>query len=279
MMMKGLFAFALLSLAACTSDLESASAPSAPVGTTPSVAAPAPLKDADRARDNGEDFVAAARPSAPAAFVCRKGAFCEDFEEQSFARRWSDTVTTSGGKIDLGTDSASAGKGALRIFAHDDTSSAFLFASKNDVAGDWSGMLGFAFRLDQVPAKVLGGPELTVKTIDGPVTIRIAVRPEGVVLEQLAEASCRRDRCVPTSTIIAPAKANHWYRIKLGAEVNPRQAPPYGRLEVQVDGGELLGADLMVPFFDSSVFLRAGITQGDARRAFMDLDDVTLLVR
>lgn len=271
---------------ACTSPVDDAErAPVVNVANVPALTTsetPAAANDADRARAHGEDFAVASRPAAPAAFVCRTGAFCEDFEEEAFAGRWSEIVTTTGGKLDLGRESASSGKGALRLSAHDDASSAFLFTSpptKAEVVSDWSGVLGLAFRVDQVPAKYLGGPQLTVETHDGPVTLRIGMRPEGVVLEQISEATCRRDRCVPTSTVIAPASANHWYRITLGAEVNPRVAPPYGRLEIRVDGGDLMATDLMVPFYDGAVFLRAGITQGDARRAFMDLDDVTLLVR
>jgi hypothetical protein len=278
MMMKRLFLFASLALAACTYGVE-------PGEPTPEPATPHggavtdPRSDSERARPTGESFAVAPRPAETGTFVCRKGAFCEDFEDQAFSAHWSDSITTGRGKIDHAQDSASTGSGALRLSAPDSTSTAFLFQAKGDVQGEWSGALSFAFRVDQIPGIYLGGPELSVKTDDGNITVRIALRPEGLVLEQLADATCRRDRCTPTSKVIAAAQPNHWYRIALGFEVNPRQAAPYGRIEAKVDGGELQGTDLTVPFYDGSVFLRAGITQPDARRAFADLDDVSLLVR
>jgi hypothetical protein len=104
--------------------------------------------------------------------------------------------------------------------------------------------------------------------------------PEGVFLEQRGTAECLRDRCVDARTRLAPAHANHWYRITLGFEVNARQAAPYGRLEASVDNGDMQSTDLSVPFYDGSVFLSAGVTKGDpGRRALADLDDVTMLVR
>jgi hypothetical protein len=277
--MQRFFLFALLGLAACTSAAESsepgpASVPHA--GDATEVAAQNP---ADRARPATESFNAAARQEQPAAFVCRKDAFCEDFEEQGFSAHWSDSITTSGGKIDFASDSASFGKGALRLSATEAGSTAFLFSEKATVGSEWSGAFSLAFRVDQIPGVYLGGPELTVKTNEGPITVRIGLKPEGLVLEQLSEATCLKDRCTPTTTILAPAQPNHWYRVRLGFEVNPHQAAPYGRIEASVDGGELFSTDLNVPFYDGSLFVRAGITQADARRAFADLDDVSLLVR
>lgn len=113
----------------------------------------------------------------------------------------------------------------------------------------------------------------------GPITIRIALKPEGLVLEQLASETCRRDRCVTSSQIIAASQPAHWYRVTVGVEANARQAAPYGRVEVIVDGGDLQATDLTVPLYEGSMFLRAGITQGDARPASAHLDDVTLFVR
>lgn len=282
--MKTVLVVACLGLAACTSDLEPSDpnpAP-APAAVEPSKNIPAvALAGGERARPaEGIDAVGA-EYTKPAAgpFVCRKNAFCEDFEEQSWTTRWNDVVTTDGGKIELGRESASSGRGALRLSAHDAASTAFLVAEPGVVAGDWSGLLGFAFRLDQIPAKYVGGPELTVQTADGPITVRIAVRPEGVVLEQLAGETCLRDRCQPSSRIIAAAQPNHWYRVRLGLEVNPSEKAPYGRIEVSVDGGELQSQDLTVPFFEGRITMRAGITQGDTRRALADLDDVTMLIR
>jgi len=212
--------------------------------------------------------------------VCRKGAFCEDFEEQGFAARWSGMFTTGDGTAERTGDSASLGRGSLRLFTKDEASSAYLLQEKGAVAADWSAALGFAFRVEQLPASYLGGPELTVKTADGPLTIRISMSPEGLFVEQRATAECLRDRCAPSRTRIAAAIPNHWYAIHLGLEVNAQEAAPYGRLEASVDAGELLTVDLGVPAFEGSLFMSAGLTQGDlGHRAIADLDDVSLLVR
>lgn len=165
------------------------------------------------------------------------------------------------------------------MYAQDEAATAFLLQSKGDVAGNWSGAVSFAFRVDTLPGKYLGGPELVVKTSDGPMTIRVAMTRDGLVLEQIAPDTCPRDRCTSSSQIIAPSTQGHWYAIDIGLEVNPKSAAPYGRLEATVDGGDLLGTDLTVPFSDGSIFLRAGITQGDARPALAHLDHVSLLVR
>jgi hypothetical protein len=295
--MKAVLVVACLGLAACTSDLESSDPTPAPAPAVEPSRAGQPGASADsaqrgapvvaldararaRARSAADVLAIGAERDEPGSpFVCRKNAFCEDFEEQGWTTRWNDVVTSSGGKIELGQESASSGRGALRMFTDGASSSAYLLQEPGDVAGDWSGLLSFAFRAEQLPGKYLGGPELTVKTADGPITIRVALKPEGLVLEQLADATCRRDRCEPTSKVIAAAEENHWYRVRLGFEVNPRAAGPYGRIEISVDGGGLQSTDLTVPMFDGSMAMRAGITQGDARRGFADLDDLTMLIR
>jgi hypothetical protein len=286
--MRAFFAIACASLVACSGAVESTDpAPtSSPVAEPAPAAAPAAsVDDADRARttrDTDGVFAVAGKNAAgaPAGFVCRKGAFCEDFESRGWGDRWTGELTSGRGSVEYGTDSASLGRGSLRLFAMDDASSAYLLQEKGHVGGEWSGMLGFAFRVDQLPGKSLGLSELTVKSEDGPITLRITLRAQGLVLEQIASADCLRDRCEPTAKVIAPAKPNHWYRVRLGMEVNPNLAPPYGRLEASVDDGDVVSTDLTVPFYNGSAFLSAGITQGDAgRRAFADLDDVTLLVR
>ena len=214
-------------------------------------------------------------------FVCRPGAFCEDFEEQGFENRWSGVLTTGSGTVEQNTASASLGRGSIRLFTADDSSSAYLLQDKGTVKGNWSGVLAFAFRVAEVPSQYLGGPELTLRTADGPVTVRLTMAPEGVFVEQRSTAECLHDRCVPKRTLIAPAHANHWYRVTLGFEVNPANAAPYGRLEASVDDtGNVVSTDLSVPFYDGPMTFSAGITQGDVgHRSLADLDDVTLLVR
>lgn len=283
MSMRALFLLASLGLVACSASVESTDptpAPSAPAAAEPTAGAE-PIA-AEHTRATGSVFAVDTRqPQAkPAGFVCRPGAFCEDFEEAAYAPHWAGTFTTGEGTVDLGTDSASLGRGSLRLTTRDAASSAYLLQSKGEVGKSWSGVLGFALRVDQVPNRYLGGPELTLRTADGPLTIRISMRPDGVYLEQRSTAECLRDRCQPKSTLIAPAKPNHWYRINVGVEANANDAAPYGRVEAAVQGGDNVSTDLALPFYAGSAFLSAGITEGDpGARVFADLDDVSLLVR
>jgi hypothetical protein len=207
------------------------------------------------------------------------GAFCEDFEAQTWSTTWSDFVLHAGAKGERGNESASVGGAALRVISATPESEAFLLHEEGEVRGQWSGTVGFAFRIDALPVVSLTGPSWTVKEKDGPVSLRIKVTPESVLLEQTSEATCRRDRCQPSVRVLAPAQATHWYRVRLGVEVDPRTAPPYGRLETTVDGGPVTSADLTIPFFGGASSVRAGITQGDVTRAFANVDDVSILVR
>jgi hypothetical protein len=288
--MKALFAIAALSLVACVADAETsdpALADLGPAGKTPAgdkpLVGPPPsgrgsaASDSDLAR--ATDSIVGNKIN-PAGFVCHKGAFCEDFEAGGYGNRWTGEFTTGGGTIEASTDSASVGSGSLRLFAQDERASAYLLQDKGDVGSEWSGAFGFAFRVDQLPGKDLGLSEVTVKTDDGPITLRVSVRPEGLVLEQIATADCRRDRCSASTKVIAPAKANHWYRVQIGVEIAPNSAPPYGHVDAKVDDVAIVGTDLTVPFYSGSVFMSAGITKGDlVNRATVDLDDVSLLVR
>jgi hypothetical protein len=283
--MRAVFALACLGLVACAADAE----PSDPllasvtptVSADPSEAHAAPALPSSDVRPIGLGVDVPAPHDQPGGFVCRTGAFCEDFEEQGFATRWGESFTSGTGTIEQTTASASLGRGSLRLFTADESSSAYLREKKGTVAGHWSGVLGFAFRVAAVPSRYLGGPELTLDTADGPVTIRLAMTPEGVFVEQQSTAACASKRCTPKSTFLAAAHPNHWYRITLGFEVNPADVAPYGRLEAAVDdSGDVVSTDLSVPFYDGVMALSAGITQGDVgHRSLADLDDVTLLVR
>lgn len=276
--MKAVFAVACLGLAACTSDLEP-SDPGPPVVEHTAPGAPTIPEGAsasDRARAFTTPFELAAAKAGDSAFVCRKNAFCEDFEQKDWSTRWNDLVKSTGGTIETSTVSASRGGGSLRLSAPDAAATAFVLADANEVEGNWSGIFSFAFRVDQLPTTSLGGPELTVNGAAGPMTIRVSLEPNGLVLQQLAEPSC--DRCAPSSTIIAAPQANHWYRVRLGFEVNPHQGGElsHGRIEMSV---ELQSTVLSVPLFDGPVTLRAGITKADTKPALANLDDVTMLIR
>ena len=290
-MQEGMRALAVvlgcLGLVACSADTEGGD-PRGPIVTHDGVAAPSPEPAAPVAKEDGRRARAAGAfdlglpTPAPTSFVCRKGAFCDDFEdlpEQSIGARWSDVVALGAGKLEIDSESASVGKRAITLFTPDATSSVFLEQSGRGAAASWSGIVGFALKVETTPALQVGGPELVMKTADGPISVRVSLRREGLVLEQLAPESCGRDRCRPTSTILAPVKEGSWYRVRIGFEVNAQSSAPYGRIEAMVDGGPLLETDLNVPLYDGAVSLHAGITQGDAHRAVVNLDDVTLLVR
>ena len=273
---------ACVGLFACTAESEGGDA-RAPLVTHDGVGAPSPEPPAPVAAEDGPRARAAVAAdlglAAPTTFACRQGAFCDDFEaEEPVGTRWSGVFEGAGGKLEGASESASPGRGAVTFFAPAADSQIFLDRTSGGVATTWSGALGFALKVAAVPGSQLGGPELSVKTQDGPVSVRVSLRPEGLVLEQLAP-KCARGRCRPTSTIIAPAKEGAWYHVRIGFEVAAQPAPPYGRLQASVDGALPLSTDLEVPLYDGSVSFHAGITQGDSRRALANLDDITLFTR
>jgi hypothetical protein len=291
--MKALYLLAcagLVGLVGCAADAESVEpAAPGPLAIAPGNPVPTPthatgIGPAGGARvsaaglANGPSFVGALAGGRPAAFVCRPDAFCDDFEGAALGSRWA-AKALAGGKIEPGKESASAGRGSVRLTTSDQGSSAYLVASGKDISASWSGVVGFALRVDELPATSLGGPELSVATKDGPITLRVSLEPAGLVLHQLAPASCDRSRCRPSATVLAPAQANHWYHVTVSLEVIPQEAAPYGYVHAAVDGGDAYARPLTVPMFDGPTTLRAGITEGDTRAAAAELDDVTLLVR
>ncbi|MDB5221236.1 MAG: hypothetical protein JWO86_9163 [Myxococcaceae bacterium] len=282
--------FVSIALVGCAAEAESTgpapiavvvAAPGGPVAEPSEAHAAVTPPGSDPVRPTGSEVVVPAAHEQPSGFVCRAGAFCEDFEEQGFESHWGSALTTGTGTVDHGTASASLGRGSIRLVTGDDTSSAYLLEQHGTVKGNWSGVLGFAFRVAAVPSRYLGGPELTLRTADGPISVRVTMEPKGVFIEQRSTSECLQDRCVPKRTLIAPAHPNHWYRVTLGFEVNPAKAGTYGRLEASVDdSGVVVSTDLSVPFYDGDMVFSAGITQGDVGgRSIADLDDVTLLVR
>jgi hypothetical protein len=176
--MRALFALACLpclALVGCAADAEPTDP--APIegvlveapGAVPSdvhaaVTAPAGVQT----RPVGSDVEVPAVNGQANGFVCRADAFCEDFEAQRFEKHWLSVLTTGGGTVEHITESASLGSGSLRLFTADDASSACLLQEKGTVKGNWSGVLGFAFRVSSVPTQYLGGPELTLRTPTAP---------------------------------------------------------------------------------------------------------------
>lgn len=276
------FVLATTSLTACSAGSEGREAVGAQPVTPPatSIPAPAPSSPADPSRDVAVRDLGLVVPEAtPAPFTCRPGAFCDDFEnDQSSFTRWTGVVRSGGGKLETNGDSASVGRSAITLFAPDAASHVFLDHTTGGVGTTWSGAVGFALKMETAPERQLGGPELLLKTEDGPISVRVSVRPEGLVLEQLAP-ECGKDRCHPIAHVIAPAKVGAYYRVRIGFEVGAQKAPPYGRIETTVDDGPLVTSDLVVPLYDGGISLRAGITEGDTKRALVSLDDVSLFTR
>lgn len=252
--------------------------PAPPTSVTHEAPVTAPAAGPSRAF-GARDDVELIAPAAPTPFVCRPGAFCDDFEDDTTGfTRWSNVVQRSGGKVQASGASASVGRGAITLVAPEPTSQVFLDHTAGVLASTWSGLLTLALSVDAAPDHQLGGPELALKTADGPVSVRVSVRPEGLVLEQLAP-ECDKARCQPMTRLIAPAKVGAYYRVRVGFEVGAQKGPPYGRIETTVDGGPLVTSDLVVPLYDGGVSLRAGITEADTKRAQMNLDDVSLFTR
>lgn len=278
----------VLACAACSAEIDGASTSPADVreGSEPgpSLVGPSAGRAAseNRARMGGPLEIGEQVAAPDGAFVCRKGAFCDDFEDlhaASIGARWTDIVE-GGGQLGRASTSASAGKSALHVVTRDASESAFLVREKGFVGPAWSGVLGFAMRADAIPSESLAGPELSVKTAnDGVVSLVVVMKPEGLFLEQRGGAECIKDRCQSKSTFLAPARAEHWYRVDIGVEAGSADAAPYGRLEFRVDGGALGATDLTVPLGDGTALLRAGVTRGDVRPAFVAIDDVVLLTR
>lgn len=270
---------AVLGLAGCAADNEPEGNDVANVPhSAPRQTVGAPQEDNARTAKTDTSYPSVG--GGAAGFTCRQGAFCDAFDSSGFADIWNGSFTTGDGTIEPQSDSASLGSGSLRLTSRDKNSSAYLLREK-DVAGEqWSGSLGFAVRVPSLPSSYVGGPELSVKTPMGPVYVRVFVTPDGLFLEQNATASCPADRCTGSRTFISNVLPNHWYNVVVGFEVNNRSAAPYGLVETSVNGGDFVTSDLTVPLSAGTVFLKAGITQGDpGNYATLELDNVSLLVR
>ena len=270
---------AVLGLAGCAADNEPeggdlAQRPLSAGG--PAVGTPQPSQDRFSKSDTSYPSVG----GGEAGFTCRQGAFCDAFASGGIADIWNGSYTTGDGMIEQQGDSASLGSGSLHLTSRDKNSSAYLLREKDVVAKQWSGSLGFAIRFPKLPTEYVGGPELAVKTPEGPVYVRVFATPDGLFLEQNGSAGCAADRCVGTRTLISSVRANHWYNVVVGFEVNENTSAPYGLVETSVNGGEFVTTDLNVPLADSTLYLKAGITQGDpGNYASLDLDNVSLLAR
>ncbi|MBS2018359.1 MAG: hypothetical protein JST00_36170 [Deltaproteobacteria bacterium] len=277
---SSLFLLASVLVVGCSSEVAEPGGPAAPTSPfegTGQIEEPGATVGGSRASSVGPSFEVG-RVASSEAFVCRKGAFCDDFEGQA-GSRWGQSVV-EGGEIGRGVGSASLGKGSLSVTTKPGDSRAFLVHEAGEVSATWSGAFSFAVRPAASPRDALGLPELAVKTVhDGTVTIGFALRPEGIYLEQRGSSECKLDRCVTKSKLVGTFTPGTWTRIDLGIEAGSEGVAPFGRLEVKINGGPLVATDLTVPLGNGTAILRAGITRGDVQDANVDLDDVSLLTR
>jgi hypothetical protein len=218
--------------------------------------------------------LAAASPFAIT--TCKKGAFCDDFEEATPTTRWTSTVLASSGALDFPGPSSSLGVHALRAVTSSAGGAAYLTRNGGAVGGQWVGVLELALRVDAVPAVALGGPELAVVDDAGAATrIGLSIHPDGLALEQHFE-SCAGSGCSARSHLVSnETKPGEWRHVVVAVETYGTTAPPFGRIEVLVDGGDLIVLPLTVTLSDGRAEARAGITSGDTAPATARVDDVT----
>jgi len=208
---------------------------------------------------------------------CKKNAFCDDFEGADPGSRWTGTVAT-GGVVDFVGPSSAVGANALRTVtpaaSGGGASAAYLTLAGPDLGTQWVGSLAFSFRVEATPAAMLGGPEIAVVDANGMTTrIGFSVRPEGIALHQHFE-SCTGPTCTQRSDVVTDVKPGEWRRLTVAVETTGASAAPYGRIEVTVDGGEVILLPLEVTPFNGRSEVRAGITVADSAPATARIDDV-----
>jgi hypothetical protein len=248
------------------------------LGSPPVVALSSPghipgadLADSDRARATaGRDFGA----TTPLVHVgCKKNAFCEDFEGADPASRWTSTVATDG-VVDFVGPSSAVGTRALRTTTTAAGAGAYLTLAGPSFGTQWVGSLAFSFRVERAPSTALGGPEIAVIDANGLTTrIGFSVRPDGIALHQHFD-TCTGAACTTRSDLVTDVKPGEWRRLTLAVETTGSSAPPYGRIEITVDGSEVMLLPLSVTPFDGKAEVRAGITAADTAAATARVDDV-----
>ena len=226
---------------------------------------------ADRARaTEGRDFGV----TTPLVHVgCKKNAFCDDFEDAVPGSRWTSTVA-SDGVVDFVSPSSAFGSHALRATTTAAGAGAYLTLAGPSFGTQWVGSLAFSFRVDRAPSSALGGPEIAVIGANGMTThIGFSVRPDGIALHQRFD-TCAGSACTTRSDLVTDVKPGEWRRLTLAIETTGSSAPPYGRIEVTVDGSEVMLLPLAVTPFDGKAEVRAGITLADSAAATARVDDV-----
>lgn len=205
---------------------------------------------------------------------CKQGAFCDDFEEPSPAKRWTSTVATAG-IVDFPGPSSSMGAHALRASTSAAGGAAYLTRHGAAVGSSWVGALAFSLRVDALPVTALGGPEIAIVDVNGATThVGFSVKPEGIALHQLSE-SCGGSKCSSRSDLVSDVKPGEWRHLVVAIETYATTSSPYGRIEVSVDDGGLIVLPLTVMPSDGLAEARAGITVADVAPATARIDDVT----
>jgi len=230
----------------------------------------------DRLRSPKHPAFAAVMPFGLVA--CKPGAFCDDFEDASPGSRWTAAVATNG-VVDFVGPSSSLGAHALRASTNGAGAAAYLTLDGASLGKHWVGELAFSFRLDSLPTAAMGGPEIVVVDAFGATTrIGFSVRPEGIALHQHFE-SCSGTACTSRSDLVSDVKPGEWRHLGVAIETTGTTAPPYGRIEVTIDGGDLIFVPLTVTPFDGKAEAHAGITVADGAPATAHIDDVMFYVR
>ncbi|AKV01964.1 hypothetical protein AKJ09_08627 [Labilithrix luteola] len=213
-------------------------------------------------------------PPAPS-FYCRKGAFCDDFEGAFPIALWTERFAVGNASTSLASISATSGAHSLEVTSNDATSAGYLRFAGKTVGTDWAGVAQFAFRASSLPVTSLAGPAIAVIREGGdPVSIGVVLDEDGLVLVQ------REGQAVVARSVLAPARADHWFRVTIGFEASAPRAGGvrFGRVETTVDDGDLLSHDLRVPAASGGLEFFAGVTRGDTSPSTAQVDDVSFFV-
>ncbi len=250
---------------------------------TPNVALRAPGASLPpTGEQEGESLAGRARaPRAPAFAVtkpfvgtsCKVNAFCDDFEDGAPGARWTGAVASLG-SVDFLGPSSSSGAFALHAVTNGSGGAAYLSLAGKQLGTRWAGALGLTMRIEAAPVTVIGGPEIAVVDAAGGMTrIGFSIRPDGIALHQYFD-SCSGSSCAARSDIVSNVKPGEWRRLVVAVETSNSVAPPYGRIEVTIDGGDLILLPLVVTPFDGRAEVHAGITVADSAPVSARVDDV-----
>ncbi|MBS2018358.1 MAG: hypothetical protein JST00_36165 [Deltaproteobacteria bacterium] len=227
-----------------------------------------------------DDGTRATKPLAQ--FSCRKDAFCDDFEGKVLpGSLWS--VVPAGATNDTLAfvgPSSSLGARALRVSTGANGAPSFLEVAGKKPASGWAGAFGVSIRVDALPEESLAGPEILVRDDAGVALARIAivVTSVGIGLEQRG-AGCEATACAERLDMLLPAIAGDWHRVVVGVEAVDAEAPPYGRVEVSIDGSDNAAVPLALRSVGGRISVAAGITRADVAPAVLRVDDVMFFTR